>query len=223
MAFGSIMKFTTDNRLSIEMAPFTREEVIATFVPGFAQMSVTKYLGNASVQTAETESEWYDAMIKDTSRVVWGIWVIENDSRTLIGSTSLMDIELEPLKQATTGITIVDKNYWGKGIAGTCHRARTWYAFEQMAIVRLKSAVYEGNEASRRAIEKVGYTSVYTERNDIFFDGKLHHKECFECLNPTSWAWNRWWRDDRPTRKSVEARELTREVLKWADANVVLA
>ncbi len=223
MSFGPIMKFTTEKGLPIEMAPFTREELIAVFVPGFAQMSVTKYLGNASVQTAETEGEWYDGMTKDKTRVVWGIWVVESDKRTLIGSSSLMDIQLEPLKQATTGISIVNKSYWGRGVAGSCHMARTWFAFEQLAIVRLKSAVYEGNEASRRAIEKVGYISVYTERNDVFFDGKLHHKECFECPNPTSWAWNRWWRDDRPTRKSIEAREKTRQALEWAEANVVLA
>ena len=221
MAFGPIMKFTV-GELEVEMAPFTRDEAIATFVPGMAQHSVTKFIGSAGVQTAETEGEWYDQMIKKRDSYVWGIWVCENWGRNLIGSTSIMEVTMEPLKQGTTGISIVDKSYWGRGIAGACHRARTWFAFEQLATVRLKSAVYEGNEASKRAIEKVGYTSVYTERNDIFFDGKLHHKECFECLNPTSWAWNRWWRDDRPTRKSIEAREKTRQILEWAEGHVQL-
>ncbi len=223
MALGPIMKFNTDSGLDIEMAPFNREEAIAVFVPGLAQMSVTKYLGGRGVETAETEGEWYDKMIRDKANMVWGIWVCENGARTLVGSTSLMDIELEPLKQATTGISIVGTSYWGKGIASACHKARTWFAFEQLAIVRLKSAVYEGNEASKKAIEKVGYTYVYTERNDTFFNSNLHHKECFECLNPNSWSWNRWWRDDRPTRKSIEARERTRAALDWAVENVSLA
>ena len=79
------------------------------------------------------------------------------------------------------------------------------------------------NGGSRKALERSGYTLVYTERNETFVNGALVHMDCLECLNPADWAWQQWWGGDRPTQKSMEARKRTEAALEWARENVELA
>lgn len=222
MALGPIMKLKTDAGLQLELAPFTRDECGA-FVEGFSKESVTQYLEFHASQTFELEQKWYDGVIENKNCYVWGIWVIENDGRKLIGNTAINDITQHHTIQASTGSVITDMNYWGRGVASAAHKARTWYAFRKYGFTRLKSAVLQPNIASRKALEKSGYSFVYTERCVQFKDGKLVHQDNLECLNPDDWAWRQWWGDDRPTRKAVEARAKTLEALRWAEKNVELA
>jgi len=221
MAFGPIMKITTPE-LSLELAPFTREEALV-FLKGFERHSVNQYLSAGVAQTKETEEEWYDNMIKDKRSRVWGIWIVDGNKRTLIGSSSLTDMILDKhIRQATSGSLIVDKAYWGRGIASACHKARAFFAFEQLGLHRIMSAVLQPNAGSRKALERSGYAFVYTERNEEFVNGGLVHKDCLECLNPADWAWRQWWGDDRPPRKNIEARRQTEDALEWARAHVKL-
>ncbi len=221
MSMGPIMRFKTDHGLAIELAPFTRTDAL-DFVEGFSKESITQYLNAGHAQTAETEQEWYDKVIKDDSRLVWGIWVTVDGVRKLIGNTALVGISQKHIYQATSASIIVDKLFWGKGIASAAHKARTYYAFKRMGLHRVKSAVVVGNVASKRALEKTGYIYVYTERNELFTNGGLRHMGWFECLNPEDWAWRQWWGNDRPTRKAIEARAQTLEALQWAEQNVEL-
>lgn len=222
MALGPIMKVTTEAGIELALTPFTREEAI-WFAKGFERESVTQYLADRPVQTAETEQEWYDRLIRDNTSLVWAIRLVENGESRMIGNTSLTDISGRVVVQAVDGIAIMDSSVWGKGIATAVQRALVWYAFQRRGIVRIKSAVLQPNTGSRKALEKAGYSLVYTERNDKFVAGKFIHKDCFECLHPDDWAWRLWWGDDRPTRKAVEARAKTIEALNWAEKNVELA
>lgn len=222
MAFGSMMRLHTDAGLEIELAPYTREEVVG-FADGLSRHSVTRYLSLRTAQTKELEEEWYDKMVHDNASRVWGIWVTEGGVRTLIGDSSLDALELDGhIRQATSGSVIFDHSYWGRGIASACHKARTLYAFEQLGLHRIKSAVLQPNAGSRKALERSGYTLVYTERNKAFVDGKLVHQDCLECLNPADWAWRQWWGSDHPPLRSREARKRTEEALDWARTHVTL-
>lgn len=220
MAFGSKIELKTDAGLKLELAPFPRGE-LPKFVEAFSKRSITKYLASSMVQTLETEQNWYDTMITDQTRLVWGIWAGDKEKR-LIGSFDFKNIDRAVLAQATNGIIIFDTTYWGKGVASAVHKAALWYGFKQLGLVRIKSAVWRGNGASLRSMEKSGFTVVYTERNTYFQEGKTGHQDNLECLNPDAWAWSLWWGDDRPTRKAVEARPKTLEALKWAEKNVEL-
>ncbi len=221
MSFGPIMQFTVDG-LQIELAPISKETLKDFVDPGMQQFSVMRYMGMESTYTLEDEEEWYDRIRKDTSRLLWGIWVIENGTRTIIGTTALNEITHKHIRQSTTGSMIFRTEYWGRGIASAAHKARTWYAFHHLGLHRLKSAVLIDNHGSRKALSRSGYTYVYTERNESFVEGKLMHLDCFECLNPREPFWQQWWHGDRPTAKHREARKLTEEVLSWAEAHVTL-
>ena len=231
MSFGPIMRFTVPKSgLKVELAPLTSESVQENInyehSGGMQRHSVTRYLGMSTAPTAEDEQEWFDKVRKDPHKLVWGIWLLEKGERTLIGVSSLdgigQDGHAKFIRQATSGSQIFRTEYWGKGIASTAHKARVWYAFNQLGLHRIKSAVLQGNNGSAKALERSGYNYVYTERNEDYIDGQLRHLDCFECLNPLDTFWSQWWGEDEPTSESKKARELTRKAMAWADKNVEL-
>lgn len=230
MAFGPIMRLKV-GEFNIELAPLTRESmsefVNLTHGGGMQRYSVTRYLGRQIAPVLEDETDWFDKVRKDATSIVWGIWMIDGDNRTLIGNSSLNGIGEDGhsgfIRQTTSGSMIFRPEYWGKGIASAAHKARTWYAFQHLGLHRIKSAVIQGNGGSSKALGRSGYTYVYTERNETFVDGELRHLDCFECLNPLDLFWKQWWHGDRPPQASLNARKLTLDTLKWAEENVKLA
>jgi RimJ/RimL family protein N-acetyltransferase len=220
MAFGPIMRFDV-GVIKIELAPIPRE-AMAEFIAkgGMQQHTVTQYL-HRGAPVLEDEHEWYDKIRTQKDSVVWGIWDI-TDGRKLIGNSSLHSIFGEHFRQATSGSLIFDTSYWGKGIARSAHKARTWYGFSQLGLTRIMSAVIIGNHASQRALEGSGYSQVYIERNEVFVNGGFRDKLCLECLNPDPAFWKRWWGSRRPTKLSLDARKRTIASLDWAREHVTL-
>lgn len=230
MAFGPIMRFTV-GELQIELAPMTKE-AMPEFVNlghggGLQRRSITRYMGMDSAPTAEDEADWFEKTRVAKDSLIWGIWIVDGESRTLIGNSALVDIDKDGhsglIRQATSGSLIFRPEFWGKGTASVAHKARTWYAFNELGLHRIKSAVIKQNIGSRTALERSGYTFVYTERNEQYAQGELQHMDCLECLNPLELFWSQWWHGDRPSKTSLAARRLTREVMDWADKNVELA
>ena len=219
MAFGPIMQFEVGN-LTVQLAPFTRDETQA-FIAGLQRESVTRFL-EIGPQTIESEHAWFDKVQSDPTSVTWGIWVIEDGERKLIGNSAIHHIERAHMHQGTTGSAITEQQYWGRGIASAAHKARTWYGFEKLGLHRLRSGVIQGNIGSRTALERSGYELVYVERNHRFAGGKLRHIDNLECLNPAEWAWTQWWNGERPTIAAKRARVRTQVTLDWARANVTL-
>lgn len=230
MAFGPIMRLQA-GELNIELAPLTRESM-SEFVDlahggGMQRHRVTQYLGRRLAPVLEDEYEWFDKTRASKTDIIWGIWVVEGDVRTLIGNSALNGIGEDGhtgfIRQATSGSMIFRPEYWGKGIASTAHKARTWYAFQHLGLHRIKSAVIQGNGGSSTALVRSGYSYVYTERNEQFGDGRLRHMDCYECLNPSELFWRQWWHGDRPPAASLRARKLTQEAMAWAEKHVELA
>ncbi len=220
MAYGSIMRMTTGEH-TIELAPLNRE-VMGEFIrPGLQSANITKHL-ETKAKVLEDEYEWYDKVRTDDTSRSWGIWIVRDDSRELIGSSSLHNLSKDFFYQAGSGSLIFKNEYWGKGIASTIHQARTWYAFQILGIDRIWSEVIQGNVASRRALEKSGYYVIGVKRNAQYVDGKLRHVDILECINPEAAAWKRWWGEDRPVKAAREARLRTKAAMQWASENVTL-
>lgn len=221
MAFGPIMRIEVGG-LNIELAPLTRE-VLGEFInPGMQQHSITQYIGMSSAPVIENEQDHYDKVRLAKDSVYWAIWLIEGDKRTLLGNSVLINIERGHIHQAVSGSMIFRQEYWGKGIASAAHKARTLYAFEQLGLHRIKSAVIQANGGSRKALERSGYNLVYVERNTVFVNGQLHHQDNLECINPNEPFWSQWFHGDRPNKAQRDARQRTLAALDWARQNVEL-
>ena len=63
--------------------------------------------------------------------------------------------------------------FWGRGIATRVVDAMTDYAFANLPIVRVYAHVFEGNDASARVLEKIGYEYEGRLRKSVYKDGAL--------------------------------------------------
>lgn len=220
---GPIMDVRVNDTLTVRLAPFSREDAKQFVAAGGLQArSITRYLGLWFAPTEEQEQEWYDKAIKDEARLIWGIWDTSGKTPKLIGNTALVDLQVFPVRQMTSGSIITNKSYWGRGIGSAVHKARTWYGFKEFGLVRIKSAVMLPNIGSKKALARSGYFVHSIERNIQFTEGQFVHQENLECLNPSEHEWTRWWGDDAPSKEALAARKVTQEALAWADQNVTL-
>lgn len=224
--FGHIMRFNIEkSELVIEMGPLKREDM-PEFIKygGMQSYEVSKFLGRTSAPVLEDEYEWFDKARGLQNDVLWGIYVVEDESRTIIGTTGLHSVGVEnrPFYSAVSGFMIFRPEYWGKGIAGACHRARTMYAFDVLGLVQIRSGVLCANEASRRAVESVGYVNEATGRMHGLYRGEPRYDYRLACINPEKYAWAYWWGKKRPGKKFQIARTKTIEALNWAREHVEL-
>jgi diamine N-acetyltransferase len=133
----------------------------------FQDLEVTRFMALRFPPSIDTEKEWLDRMARSPDDVVW---VIEHDGRA-VGATAIHQIDWVS-GFGTTGTSIGDKSVWGKGIGGEVMQLRAHYAFTQLPLRKLKSAYFDGNEASARAQAAAGYREVGRYRADRFIDGR---------------------------------------------------
>ena len=125
------------------------------FVPWFADMEVTRYLGRRMAVALYYEVDVLKKFGESDDTV---FWVIEVDGQT-IGATGIHAIDWINA-HGTTGIVIGEKALWGKGYATEAMRLRTRYAFRDLNLHKLMTEVFAENVASRRALEKNGYRTM---------------------------------------------------------------
>ncbi len=220
--FGPIMHFTVGEH-SIKMAPIKRDEMELFIADGGMQShTVTRYLGMQIAPTIDDELEWFDRVRKDSTSRSWGIYVLQEDQWLLIGNTALHNMDGKTFPLAISGCQIFRPEFWGLGIVGCCHRARTMYAFDQLNLSTVRSSVMAGNDASLKALERVGYVRVGLERNQSFRDGRWLHKRNLEMVNPSKEAWCSWWHGEHIPNSFRSARTKTLQALEWAHQNVKL-
>jgi len=65
------------------------------------------------------------------------------------------------------------RTHWGRGLATEAVRAFTLYAFAAYGLYRIFATVFEWNPASRRVLEKAGYTLEGRLRKSVVKDGQL--------------------------------------------------
>ena len=139
------------------------------FVPWFADIEVTKYLGRPSAVALYQEIDFFKRVGESKNDV---FWMIEADGEA-VGATGIHGIDWRNA-HGTTGIVIGAKDRWGKGIASEAMRLRTRYAFRELNLRKLSTEVFSENAASRRALEKAGYRTVGIQREHFFTRGRHH-------------------------------------------------
>jgi RimJ/RimL family protein N-acetyltransferase len=63
--------------------------------------------------------------------------------------------------------------YWGRGIATAAVSRFTEYAFDTFDLCRIYALVFETNPASRRVLERAGYTLEGRLRRAVYKDGRI--------------------------------------------------
>jgi RimJ/RimL family protein N-acetyltransferase len=157
-----------------------RAEFLPIYARWFADMEVTRYLLHRFPFTRKAEEEWLEETGKDPHKVIWAI--VLKDGHKLIGGTGLEKIDWRN-RRAESGTMIGERDEWGKGYATEAMRLRTRYAFRELNLEKIVTHVVGPNDASRRALERVGYRQCGVYHRHFFIDGAWHDAWLAEILS----------------------------------------
>ena len=149
--FGPRLRVVVDG-LGVTLVPIEKKDMDAV-IPLFSSLVVHQYTQRYAGVVTEDEHEWWEKMRTDKQQIVWGIK--PDGGEVIVGITGIHDIDI--FGGCATGIIIADTKWHGKGVATRAHLMRTMYAADYLARLTIRSDVYVPNEASRRALERVGY------------------------------------------------------------------
>ena len=225
--FGPLMTLrNAKGDLQIRMAAIPPEDA-GEFIRdgGIQSIEVTRYLGRIPRSNdLQDELDWLDKVRTTDSWCVWGIYVRGADSTQgdwqLVGTTSINEVPGRLFKTAVTGIIIFRKEYWNRGVASACHKARTMFSIDWRADICIRSMVLDPNEFSARAIEGVGYVYSHCEPNEEIRGGEHLDAYNYRLINPNDWAWNTWWHGREIPDEYHQARQRTLEAISWARQHV---
>lgn len=103
-----------------------------------------------------------------SGRVQW--WVASLSPRgPAIGECDLSDIDLHH-RRAEIGF-LFRREAWGKGYAEEAMRRVIRHGFENLGLERLSARFHAGNEASRRLLERLGFSHEGVLRGHVLRDG----------------------------------------------------
>ena len=170
--------------------------------------------------TEEAELEWIRASATASDSVVWAICVATDDDDiygTAIGTTSIDSIKHS---RGTSGIVIYNEQYWGKGIASACHRARCLYSQDVLELKAIDSDVISGNGASLHVLESVGYVKTGIKYSGWYSAGKWHDCHALTWVSPRENLWDYFWGENTPPVEFEDARIVAQNTLQRAKREV---
>lgn len=127
--------------------------------------AVREYLGNRAPVNLAQEQEWFEDQASDDETLNLVVWVDGERAGT---------VGLHPRvpEGGTTEIGIfLAEAFWGDGYGTEAAELAVDYAFGEARAHRVAARVIEGNEASRRVWEKLGFRHEATFREATFHGG----------------------------------------------------
>ncbi|HWC52921.1 MAG TPA: GNAT family N-acetyltransferase [Chitinophagaceae bacterium] len=106
-----------------------------------------------SLEATKKQMDWYEKNLKENTGCSWKI--VDKTSGEKIGVVAYYYFKPEH-KKAEIGFWIFPQ-YWNKGIVTETLKAVIAYCRKEKGIHRLEAFVEEGNEASSRVLEKLGF------------------------------------------------------------------
>jgi len=103
------------------------------------------------------------------------------DDGTVIGVAYVVNISTYN-RHCTLGITIGDRDYWGKGYGRAALRTLLRYCFDELNMHRVSAESFEYNEAWRKLIVWAGFKKEGTGRDYLFREGRFWDKNIYAIL-----------------------------------------
>ena len=130
----------------------TKEKDFPLFKKWFGDSEVMRYVVSHMPKGIEyTKTMW----LKDYSKENVIVFIVEIDDKP-IGICGFKNID-HKMNKATFGITIGEKEFWGKGYGTEIARLLIDYGFEKLQLCQINSAVFGFNTRSIRMHEKLGF------------------------------------------------------------------
>ena len=134
---------------------------------------VARYLGRDADTTMEPTlrrlQQVFDA-IREHSGIRWGI-VRRDEPAVLMGTVGFWKWN-KPSFYSEIGYEI-GPAFWSKGYMTEAIRAALRFGFDHMELHRVEANIDPENKASRRVVEKLGFTQEAVLRQNWFYQGKF--------------------------------------------------
>lgn len=124
--------------------------------------------------SVDSLKEYIDKFNNDKDNLLLGIFLKKSSKH--IGNITLHQISWRD-RHAEIGILIGDKKSRGKGYATEAIRLVADHAFNKLNLRKLYTGMVKGNEASKRAFEKVGFKVEGVLRKHFYLNGE--YLDCY--------------------------------------------
>ena len=119
---------------------------------------IRRYFPEGVLSREETREELEYFLHGHPEHPELGLWAtLDKETGAFIGRCGLLPWTLEGRYEVEVAY-LIDKLYWGRGLATEAARAVADYGFRTLELTRLVSLIDEENRASQRIAEKVGMT-----------------------------------------------------------------
>ena len=175
--FSHFPTLETERLYLREMTP----QDVTALLKHLGNPAVTKYIDMKPIQTREQADEWLRWMgsyfsARDGLR--WGV-TLKTDG-TFMGSAGIHHWNREA-RYAEVGFDLAEP-YWGQGYATEVVRAIVKFGLERFHLNRIEADVIEGNSASMRVLEKIGFRHEGILRERVYKDETYHNVHLFALL-----------------------------------------
>lgn len=117
--------------------------------------------------------EIFDFKKTELKNISFGIY--DKTSLKLIGDIGISKIDLKN-NHAEIGMTIGDKNFWGKGYGTDLVKTILKFCFKELNLNKVYLDVWEENERAIGCYLKCGFKKDGVLREHVFRDGVYHNK-----------------------------------------------
>lgn len=155
-----------------------REAIVANLQDGLVQPTL---LLIPFPYTEAHADEWLSLAVPPDGALSANNWAIRDATGRQIGGIGFSPSAKGQAHAAELGYWLA-ADYWGRGIATEAVQAVCDYGFQHLGLARITAAIFTGNDASARVLEKCGFTleaplqrKLY-RKNGEFIDATLYAK-----------------------------------------------
>jgi RimJ/RimL family protein N-acetyltransferase len=131
---------------------------------------VRRYSRNAIPQIKEQVKKWIEPSENHPKETIY-FEIYHKEQNIPIGNVGFNHVNWVQRK-GDIGLTIGEKELWGKGIATEAVKLILKYGFEELNLRKIKAGIFEPNLGSVKAAEKAGLRQEGVLKNEIYVDGK---------------------------------------------------
>lgn len=106
---------------------------------------------------------------------------VHSEDGSLIGVGYIAGLS-EHNRHAVVGVTIGDRDSWGKGYGREALELILRHCFEDLGLHRVSTETFEFNDAWKRLVEAAGFTREGVERDYLYREGQFWDKEVYALL-----------------------------------------
>lgn len=151
----------------IELIPFDKQDAMnPEYQAWFNDPEICRYNSHCRFPKLQKDFENFANSLDEKNQIVMKI-IFET---IWIGNVSLQDIDW--INRNCEIAIIIDKNYWGAGIATKAVKQMCYHAFCKLNLHRISAGTHSENKGMIRVFEKIGFTQEGIRKESGFYQGK---------------------------------------------------